>query len=336
MNEKILNDENILKFVEKLIHSPNNLNKEEKKLLSNYEVAEKVIQQNALLIKDFSEEIRSDENLARLGFKQTTYIYKFLSDSLRDNEDILISVVRQNPRMVEYSSERLKGDREFLVKLNKANPGIMNFITLKEDLELWEMIVSDDDFNIKYYDYRLPESVKKSKSIALKVIEKTPDYYLKLPKSLLNEKELIETALKNNIRIYDYLPASEKLNIKWVKILLIDNIKDVKKVPNHVFLIKDNIDQMLEIFVDNKMGKIPSLNNFQSVNNMTNVVSNKVFLQRVLLNNEYKELFDELYPDFKMNNSITCEIECLYYEMKKRDINNMIVQSDKQAKKIKF
>ena len=173
------------------------------------------------------EKIKNDESFLKEALNNKVLLISDLSEKKKIiiNKNEYLNLIKTDQRNAEDT--KMWKDKETIIEAIKISPSLISvairegYITIKEDIE------------------KIIELFNKSESIQLRVMSRNlnKDYVKEIEK---RDPELIIKILKEEEKIYDFLPDNKKTEIKYVKALLESNIYNgYYVVKNELKKIKD-------------------------------------------------------------------------------------------------
>ncbi len=173
------------------------------------------------------EKIKNDESFLQEALTNKVLLISDLSEKKKIiiNKNEYLNLIKTDQRNAEDT--KMWKDKETIIEAIKTSPSLISvairegYITIKEDIE------------------KIIELFNKSESIQLRVMSRNlnKDYVKEIEK---RDPELIIKILKEEEKIYDFLPDNKKTEIKYVKALLESNIYNgYYVVKNELKKIKD-------------------------------------------------------------------------------------------------
>lgn len=173
------------------------------------------------------EKIKNDENFIKEALNNKVLLISDLNEKKKIiiNKNEYLNLIKTDQRNAEDT--KMWKDKETIIEAIKTSPSLISvairegYITIKEDIE------------------KIIELFNKSESIQLRVMSRNlnKDYVKEIEK---RDPELIIKILKEEEKIYDFLPDNKKTEIKYVKALLESNIYNgYYVVKNELKKIKD-------------------------------------------------------------------------------------------------
>lgn len=173
------------------------------------------------------EKIKNDESFLKEALNNKVLLISDLSEKKKIiiNKNEYLNLIKTDQRNAEDT--KMWKDKETIIEAIKTSPSLISvairegYITIKEDIE------------------KIIELFNKSESIPLRVMSRNlkKDYIKEIEK---RDPELIIKILKEEEKIYDFLPDNKKTEIKYVKALLESNIYNgYYVVKNELKKIKD-------------------------------------------------------------------------------------------------
>ncbi len=173
------------------------------------------------------EKIKNDESFLKEALTNKVLLISDLSEKKKIiiNKNEYLNLIKTDQRNAEDT--KMWKDKETIIEAIKTSPSLISvairegYITIKEDIE------------------KIIELFNKSESIPLRVMSRNlnKDYVKEIEK---RDPELIIKILKEEEKIYDFLPDNKKTEIKYVKALLESNIYNgYYVVKNELKKIKD-------------------------------------------------------------------------------------------------
>ncbi len=173
------------------------------------------------------EKIKNDESFLKEALNNKVLLISDLSEKKKIiiNKNEYLNLIKTDQRNAEDT--KMWKDKETIIEAIKTSPSLISvairegYITIKEDIE------------------KIIDLFNKSESIPLRVMSRNlkKDYVKEIEK---RDPELIIKILKEEEKIYDFLPDNKKTEIKYVKALLESNIYNgYYVVKNELKKIKD-------------------------------------------------------------------------------------------------
>lgn len=177
---------------------------------NDLELASIAVKNYGLSLEHFSQEIQNNLEIVKLAILENPLSLKFASDDLKNNSDLVIAAIDLDGFVLEFSSEKLK-DNESIV--SKA---ISHKRT--EDFGWGSMPKKSSGGSFKYAS----ERIKGIKALALTALKNEGIYgppnswgnfdhesekplFAYLPDVLRNDKDIVITAIENNIECVRYI-----------------------------------------------------------------------------------------------------------------------------------
>jgi hypothetical protein len=210
----------------------------------NEELVKTVLKKHHYGIEYISERLRKNKNFIMELIKSGVAIYDndiiVLGDNLKDDQELMEQILQKNPRCLKHISVNLQKNKTFLKKIlekyfqNTDYPSDVEFYNidenLRDDKEIVNLILNNFiDKNYFFYDTKLlGPNLKKDKEITKKVL-KLGGSIRYFDENILNDKDLVISALKQDVSNYKYIGAKIKSDPEILKITKETAIKQLNK-----------------------------------------------------------------------------------------------------------
>lgn len=179
-------------------------------------IALKAVADDAGCFEFLSARLRDDEELARMAVRKRGMYLEYASDRLKDDKEIVKIALWEGdniPRVLDWMSPRLKKDKELIVAAMELDSRLMSLVDpeLQADPDVIKACMKDQEyFYGDAYKY-FPDSVRKDRSVALKM-SAGRDFPLELcPPEFKKDREIVINAVKSSAANLEYV-APELLN----------------------------------------------------------------------------------------------------------------------------
>lgn len=189
----------------------------------NYEIAKKVIGDDAGCFQYLSERLRNNKEIAIIAASGAWYALGEMPDAMLDDKDVVLSAV-QNHEVgghIEKISDRLKKDIEVVIaSVLKDNRALEYFPDeFKDDNKVIEACLRGHGSAYKYFSERF----KNDREIALQMSDKWNFDLGSAPEIFRNDKEIVKNAVKEDANNFKHISSELLKDLNFLKELFMLN-----------------------------------------------------------------------------------------------------------------
>jgi hypothetical protein len=208
----------------------------------------KLISKGSLILKDLSEELKSDKDVVAESIKKDWSTFKFASESLKNDVDAIKDFMSINGQVFQFASDKIKINRGLCLLAIKESSNQYQFIKNldKEDREFIKESVMLAGTSIQF----MTENYKDDFEIAKIAVNQSGFAFMYLSKNLKNNSELLIDSVKQLKSGYILDHASDELRTNINLILeLLDYVEESLShwiIKNSHEDIKNNFEIILK------------------------------------------------------------------------------------------
>jgi len=181
-----------------------------------------------------SNDLKNDKEVVLLAVRQNGLALEYASEELRNNKEVVLEAVRQNGLALEYASEELRNDKEVVLEAVRKNGLALKYASeelrndkelVKEGLKIIDELIMSNQSPKEFLEILGP-NLKKDKSLIIEIIKKDGAILEHVSEELRNDLDIVNLAIKDNIRYFEF--AGDKLkNDKNLVLRLLDDSDEV-------------------------------------------------------------------------------------------------------------
>lgn len=171
------------------------------------------------MIKNFSTELRDDNDIVKEAVSINGNAIQHASERLRDDIDIATIAVKKNQLSFKYLSSKLRNNKKFILDdvevTKKALEAPYNFDYIsndfKNDEEIASLVINNLSDEINFPPFKnIGLNLKNNKKFFIKIISKTPYLFQYASNELKEDLDLLEHLLKKLRCKVDYSYSNSK------------------------------------------------------------------------------------------------------------------------------
>jgi hypothetical protein len=218
MSSALLNDK---KFILELVRVNLNLFSDlPSKYRDDEDVVRVIVESSGYRISYFiyaSTRLKNDKEFIKSVLASDTKVLKYASESVRDDRDVIQTAVSFHPSAFEHASERLKDDYELVSFVMRKDSNMLRYASdrMKRTRAFLQLFLRDASLgNLKLMFPFIPnDMIHEMKPVIQEQIAEDPCIVFGLPDELFHDPDIIETAIKANSDLSEYLSPIRFENI---------------------------------------------------------------------------------------------------------------------------
>ena len=244
------------KMRERVKRSPLLLMNASDELKDDKELVLTAVSKDGVALREASSRLRKDRDVVLAAVKQNPLALDFaLNEDLRDDEEIAIEAIKRNGRALYYLSSRLRNNK--MIVLLAALNNLESLIYVGEELRssaidyaevlslLMERFFGDEKSKRIISDYT-PTRLKSSKLCLLETLRYIPKSLLLVDETLLNDKDIVLTAVKGDGELLKYVGDKFKNDPEIVLAAIKSNYKAIEYVGKELINERSAYMKILE------------------------------------------------------------------------------------------